>query len=72
VVELRDKLNKGSKGIIPTAGMAHNTIWNDALDALSALGIQRAQADLVMKKIQPGLPENPSVEDIIKQVLKSL
>ncbi len=72
VVELRDKLTKSNKGITQTVGIAHNTVWNDALDALNALGIQRAQADMVMKKIQPALPENPSVEDIIKLVLKSL
>ncbi len=72
VVELRDKLGKDTKEFTQTVGVAYNTVWNDALDALTALGIQRSQADLAIKKVQPGLAENPSVEDIIKQVLKTL
>jgi Holliday junction DNA helicase RuvA len=73
VIELRDKLGKGGdKGFTPTAGASHNTAWNDALDALAALGIPRMQADVALKKVQPGLPETATVEEIIKQVLKSL
>ena len=73
VIELRDKLGKGAeKGITPMAATLHNTAWNDALDALTALGIPRIQADSAMKKIEPGMPETATVEEIIKQVLKSL
>jgi len=39
---------------------------------LLALGIQRGQADAGIKKIQAYQPDITSVEDIIKQVLKSL
>lgn len=72
VVELRDKLSKNTRGITPTAGISHNTVWNDALDALNALGIQRGQAEAAFKKIQPGLSDGATVEDIIKQALKSI
>ncbi|MCU0403061.1 MAG: Holliday junction branch migration protein RuvA [Chitinophagaceae bacterium] len=73
VIELRDKLGKeADKGISLPGGSLHNTAWNDALDALTALGIPRMQADLAVKKIKTALPENVSTEEIIKQVLKSL
>ncbi len=73
VVELRDKLGKGSdKAVSTLPGAGYHSVINDAIEALSALGIPRAQADAAIKKLQPVLPENASVELIIKQVLKSL
>lgn len=72
VLELRDKINRPVAGSLATPLPAHNTVWNDALDALMSLGIQRAQADMAVRKLQAQQPETTSVEDIIKQVLKSL
>lgn len=72
VLELRDKLGKQNQGIQALNAAGYNTVWNDALDALMALGIQRAQADAGIKKVQTHQPDAGSVEDIIKQVLKSL
>jgi holliday junction DNA helicase RuvA len=72
VLELRDKLGKQGQGITQLTTGAYNTVWNDALDALMALGIQKNQADAGIKKIQSIQPDAGSVEDIIKLVLKSL
>jgi Holliday junction DNA helicase RuvA len=72
VLELRDKIHKPVAGSLASALPKHNTVWTDALDALMALGIQRAQAEVAVKKVQGSQPETTSVEDIIKQVLKSL
>lgn len=72
VLELRDKIGKQSPGMAAINAGTYNSEWNDALDALMALGIQRAQAEAGIKKIQTTQPDISSVEDIIKQVLKSL
>ena len=72
VLELRDKIGKQSPGMAALNAGTYNTAWNDALDALLALGILRAQADAGIKKIQSSQPDITSVEDIIKLVLKSL
>lgn len=72
VLELRDKLGKQMQGNTALSTAGYNTVWNDALDALMALGIQRVQAETGVKKVQAAMPEAGSVEEIIKQVLKSL
>ncbi len=72
VLELRDKIGKQTAGMAALQAGSYNSAWNDALEALLALGIQRAQADAGIKKIQSLQPDMVSVEDIIKQVLKSL
>lgn len=71
VLELRDKMLKQPLSS-PGKPTAYNTIWNDALDALTALGIQKAQAETALKKVQSAEPDATSVETIIKQVLKAL
>jgi Holliday junction DNA helicase RuvA len=72
VLELRDKIIKPLPGSLAISAPLHNTIWSDALEALMALGIQRGPAEVAVKKIQSNQPETASVEEIIKQVLKSL
>ena len=44
----------------------------EALAALEVLGFMRKQAEKVVDKIVQAAPESLSVEDIIKQALKSL
>lgn len=72
VLELKDKIGKitGENQLITT--VKHNTIWTDALEALQALGIARLQAEAGVKKVQTTQPDLVSVENIIKQVLKSI
>jgi Holliday junction DNA helicase RuvA len=70
VVELRDKLAKQPlESNIST--MKNNTLQQDALNALTALGINRIAADQALQKTlsaEPGL----SVEELIKKALRIL
>jgi holliday junction DNA helicase RuvA len=70
VLELKDKLAKNPVGtnILP---MKNNSLHQDALIALTALGINRVAAEQALQKTlmtEPGL----TVEDLIKKVLRIL
>ena len=70
VLELRDKLSKISleSNISP---LKNNTLRHDALNALTALGINRLAAEQALEKTlsaEPGLP----VEELIKKALRTL
>jgi Holliday junction DNA helicase RuvA len=71
VVELRDKLAKQplETNISP---MKDNTLHQDALNALTALGISRQAADQAVKKTLQSYPSLNRIEDIIKQALKTV
>ncbi|HYM92528.1 MAG TPA: Holliday junction branch migration protein RuvA [Chitinophagaceae bacterium] len=71
VVELRDHLSKKlyDSNISP---MNDNTLHRDALNALTALGINRQVADQAVLKAMKSDPKLNQIEDIIKQALKSL
>lgn len=70
VLELRDKLTKQplESNISP---MKHNTLHQDALNALMALGINRQAADQAIQKV---LVADPAlgVEDLVKKALRTL
>ncbi len=70
VLELKDKMIKHpiESNISP---LRSNTLHQDALNALTALGINRSAAEQAVKKVlasEPGLP----VEELIKKTLRSL
>ncbi len=70
IVELRDKLSKQpwESNISP---LKNNTLQRDALNALTALGINRIAADQAIQKTlsaEPGL----NVEELIKKALRTL
>jgi len=70
VLELKDKLGKNplESNILP---MKNNTLHQDALNALTALGINRVAAEQAIQKTlaaEPGL----AVEELIKKVLRIL
>ena len=72
VLELKDKMGKSVTGItisVEKEGTAQ--IQQDALEALTALGIQRAQAQQALYKVLQSEPHLP-LEDVIKKVLKGL
>jgi holliday junction DNA helicase RuvA len=69
VLELRDKLSKQSHEI-NIGSLENNTLEADALNALLALGINRAGAEQAIKKVVSSSPAPMKVEDIIKQALK--
>lgn len=71
ILELRDKIGKQ----IATSTIhspSYNTANNDALEALIALGINRSLAEQTIKKVTTHHTEPISVEELIKQVLKSI
>ncbi|MEP7164583.1 MAG: Holliday junction branch migration protein RuvA [Ferruginibacter sp.] len=72
VLELRDKVGK-----LPFAGgnytqAGNNTMEQDALTALTALGISRSQAEQSIQKIVRAEPGIIHLEDLIKKVLKAI
>jgi Holliday junction DNA helicase RuvA len=72
VIELRDKLSKQPIEADPNiSSWKGNTLHNDALNALIALGINRQAADNALKKVMDQDP-NASVEALIKKALQIL
>ena len=71
VLELRDKVNKVdiSTSTQPSAG---NSMQQDALNALIALGITRAQAESSIKKVTVSDPGIHNLEELIKKALKAI
>ena len=70
VLELRDKLAKHPLDSNNSL-MKSNSLHQDALNALTALGINRQAAGLALDKVVAANPNSP-VEDLIKLVLRTL
>ncbi len=69
ILELREKMVKA--GVESTAsGFVRNSLENDALNALMALGIQRNTAEAALKKTRANSPEDNVLESIIKKSLQ--
>ena len=69
ILELRDKMVKA--GVESTAsGFVRNSLENDALNALMALGIQKNTAEAALKKTRANTPEDNVLESIIKKSLQ--
>ncbi len=71
VLELKDKIAKHSPGTDLSA-QAGNSLEQDALNALTALGIPRSQAEQSIQKIILGEPSVQKLEDLIKKALKAI
>ena len=71
VLDLKDKMLK-LQDFADAPISAVSTHKEEALTALEVLGFVRKQAEKVVDKIVQVAPESLSVEDIIKQALKSL
>lgn len=71
IVDLKDKLDK-----LITDGdnlpFQHNTLKDEALSALIALGFSKQMAEKGLKKVFTAHPEFDKVEDLIKESLKVL
>jgi len=69
VLELRDKI---SKNITPTnsSALINNTLQQDALNALVALGIARNLAETAIKKALSSDPSTENLEILIKKALQ--
>ncbi len=71
VLELRDKISKTTTdGNIST--LTHNTLEQDALTAMTALGIARNAAESAIKKARQTNTEFSQVQELIKAALKCL
>ena len=69
ILELREKMVKA--GVESTAsGVVRNSLENDALNALMALGIQKNTAEAALKKTRAHAPEDNVLESIIKKSLQ--
>jgi Holliday junction DNA helicase RuvA len=71
VLELKDKINKQSF----SSGSVHlkdNSLEQDALTALTALGISRIQAEQSIQKIIRSEPDISHLEELIKKALKAI
>lgn len=71
ILELRDKLSR-RREIPQIAAQANNTLQEDALNALVALGISRSMAEQAISKIIKAQPALNDLELLIKQSLKNL
>ena len=70
VLELKDKLNKNDTTNL-NSSLIYNTLEQDALNALLALGIGRQQAENAVKKTI-STEENQNLEQLIKKALQSI
>jgi holliday junction DNA helicase RuvA len=71
VLELKDKLSKNSSDANVSMHMG-NSLETDALNALTALGISRTQAENAIQKIIRAEPPVSNLEDLIKKALKAI
>ncbi|RYF45283.1 MAG: Holliday junction branch migration protein RuvA [Chitinophagaceae bacterium] len=71
VLELKDKLGKLSteSNISP---LINNTLEQDALNALVALGIAKNTGELAISRVLKAEPELDQIEQIIKKALKTI
>lgn len=77
VIDLKDKLSKEGYILEEKYTISHNTLFNDALTALTSLGFNRKQAEKALDKAFTGIKENtpestPTVEGLIREALKLL
>ena len=71
VLELKDKM--GKQPFNPSfSGPVGNSLEQDALNALVALGISRLQAEQSIQKIILAEPSVSQLEDLIKKALKAI
>jgi len=71
IIDLHDKVAKSGEILTEKVGIPHNIQKQEALAALTLLGLDRTKTEKLIDKIvvmQPGI----ALEDLIKQVLKQL
>jgi Holliday junction DNA helicase RuvA len=71
IVDLHNKVGKVDDTFVEKIGVMHNTAKQDALVALSQLGLEKTKTEKLIDKILLGNAEL-SLEDLIKQVLKQI
>ena len=71
ILELKDKIGKLATNL-PGEASVSNTLEQDALNALVALGITRIIAEQAIKKIVISSPTTNTLEELIKKALKAI
>ena len=71
ILELKDKVGKMLVDSNNTIQIS-NTLEQDALNALVALGINRAAAEQAIGRVMKSEPEIRQIEEVIKKALKTL
>ncbi|MDX1684556.1 MAG: Holliday junction branch migration protein RuvA [Saprospiraceae bacterium] len=72
LIDLRDKIDaEGHDELLSTAS-PDNTLFQEALSALLALGFPRTRASKALSKIKKEKPSVKSAEDLIKAALRAL
>jgi Holliday junction DNA helicase RuvA len=71
IIDLKGKFDKDSVSPELFAGL-HNTARTEALTALTLLGFARNAAEKAMEKVMKSSGTDLSVEELIKQTLKTL
>ena len=71
ILELKDKMGKISADS-NNSTLIHNTLEQDALNALIALGIARSTGEQAVNKVLKAEPGIDQVEEIIKKALKTI
>ncbi|WP_462221570.1 Holliday junction branch migration protein RuvA [Ferruginibacter sp.] len=71
VLELKDKLSKQSLNETISPNWS-NSLEQDALNALVALGISRQQAEQAIQKVILSEPSVSKLEDLLKKALKTI
>lgn len=72
VLELKDKVAKHPASSTTGTAVLNNTMEQDALTALTALGISRIQAEQSVKKVLQADPGIVQLEALIKKALKAI
>ncbi|HMG16682.1 MAG TPA: Holliday junction branch migration protein RuvA [Saprospiraceae bacterium] len=72
ILDLKDKIMKEPLNLSVESGKINNTIKDEALSALLALGFQRQAAQIVISKILQEHSDVQTVEDLIKRALGKL
>jgi Holliday junction DNA helicase RuvA len=72
IVELKDKLSKQTTDLGFATSITGSTIEYDAVQALMALGIAKANAENAVKKSLPAISGDVTLEPLIKLALKNL
>jgi len=72
VLELKDKVGKHSIGSVGTGFAVVNSIEQDALIALTSLGIAKIQAEQAIQKVMQTEADINNLEILIKKALKAI
>jgi Holliday junction DNA helicase RuvA len=72
IVELRDKFAKLSGNLAFPQATASNNIREEALMALVTLGFPRPQMEKILTQVMQSSETPPTVEELIKRVLRSV